>query len=590
MSRLLFNFARFKMTHHWKEAKPKAADRLRDSFRNISSEDLTQILDSHEAWVRTDGARGFPADLNHGDFRGHDFSRAMLDGADLTGARLEKANFSHSSLVKATLMGALLDGADLTGVNLSGADVTGLSGLETAVLQGADFTNARGVNGHAFAGQDLTGVTLPSALESFGGVRQVEEISRPAKSIFLSLIGACLYAWLTIGASSDANLIVNAASAPLPIIQAPVPMVGFFIAGPAILFVLYLYLHLYLARLWRELGALPAIFPNGRQLDHSIFPWLLNCLAPWHIKKLNERRQPAHWLQVGLSVFAAWVMAPLTLLGFWARQIPRHDGALSFYLLILLLACAGAGIYFYWQAEKALRKEPSWFGNKWREVSGALAGCILLLAFWVHSVAAFGGAGWQIDSFGLRTFAQLEGAALSASAAVQTFARQPTGTSRSKLWPGAVVGGRFEGRDFRNARAEGLFAANGKFNQADFYGADLYSTVFSGADLIQTTFTRAILSRSDLSDAVAIKADFTLAVLYRANLTRADFTGAVLRRADLREANFTAAILNGADLSDADLSSARGLTESQLSSACGNASTQLPAKFEEATLSPCASS
>ncbi len=578
------------MSHHWKDTKSRAADRLRGSYRKISSEDLQQILDSHEAWVRTDGARGFPADLNHVDLGGHDFSGVRLDGADLSAARLEKANFSYASLMNADITGASFDGANLTGVNLSGADVAGVRGLETAVLNGADFTAARGINGQVFAGQDLTGVTLPAALEIFVGVRQVEEVSKPAKSIFLAMIGACLYAWLAIGTASDANLVINAATSPLPIIQASVPIIGFFVAAPAILVILYLYLHLYLARLWQELGALPAVFPDGRQLDLSIFPWLLNCLVPWHVKRLKHRRQQTLWLQVGLSVFAAWVMVPLTLLGFWGRQVPRHDGALSLYLLSLLLLCVGAGVYFYRQAEGALRDEPSWFEQKWRELSGALAGAILLLAFWVHVVAAFGGAGWQVDSFGLRTFAHLEGAALSHSSEVQTFMAQRMGTGREKIWPGAVIGGRFGGRDLRNAQGEGLFAASGNFTQADFYGADLFSAVFTGADLIQTTLIRAVLSRSDLSEVTAIEADFTLAVLYRANLMRADLSGAIFRRADLRDANLTAANLTGADLSDTDLSSARGLTESQLSFACGNAATQLPPIFEGLSLSPCPSS
>lgn len=575
------------MTHHWRDAKPKAADRLNASFRKIPEDELRQVLNSHDTWVRTDGARGFPADLAHGDLSGQDFSGMRLDGADLSGARLERANFSGAFLKETNLKEAHLEKADLSGANFNGAFFGGARGLETADLTGADFTAVQGLSDQVFAGQDLTGVVLPGILETFGGVRQVDALSKPARSMFLGLMGACLYAWLVIGAATDSNLIVNAPGAPLPILQASVPLVGFFVLAPGLLFVLYLYLHLYLQRLWQELGALPAVFPDGRPLHLTVFPWLLTCLAPWHVGRLKERRAPTHWLQVALTVFAAWVMTPLTLFAFWARSLPRHDGVLSFYLLVLVLFSVGAGLYFYQQAERALRPEPSWFDRKWREIAGAVAASILLLAFWVHAVAAFGGGGWQIDTLGLRTFAHLEGAALSHISTVQPSVIKRAGVSRERAWPGAVIGASFEGRDFRNAQGAGMFAAMGHFNRADFYGADLYASVFAGADMIETRFTRAVLSRADFSDVTAIAANFTLAVLYRTNLSRADLSGANLARADLGEANLTAATLRGADISGANLSTARGVTQEQLRSACGDAATQLPPIFDDFSLPLC---
>ena len=65
---------------------------------------------------------------------------------------------------------------------------------------------------------------------------------------------------------------------------------------------------------------------------------------------------------------------------------------------------------------------------------------------------------------------------------------------------------------------------------------------------------------------------FSSATFSRANLTNATFVGTYLQGA-----NFAGATLTGANFSGAEMNHARGLTQRQLSGACGDPATTLPA-------------
>ena len=75
----------------------------------------------------------------------------------------------------------------------------------------------------------------------------------------------CVYAWLTIATTTDARLLTNSASSPLPIIQTEIPIALFYLAAPLLLVSFYVYLHLYLQSMWRGLATLPARFPSAPQ-------------------------------------------------------------------------------------------------------------------------------------------------------------------------------------------------------------------------------------------------------------------------------------------------------------------------------------
>ena len=112
--------------------------------------------------------------------------------------------------------------------------------------------------------------------------------------------------------------------------------------------------------------------------------------------------------------------------------------------------------------------------------------------------------------------------------------------------------------------------------QADLGNLTLKNRNLSRARLRQSDMSAAIMngtnfSGADLRDVNAYGALFTGANFIGADLTNATFVGAYLQGAKLSGAN-----LSGANFSGAEMDRASGLTQSQLSKACGDETTRLP--------------
>jgi uncharacterized protein YjbI with pentapeptide repeats len=112
--------------------------------------------------------------------------------------------------------------------------------------------------------------------------------------------------------------------------------------------------------------------------------------------------------------------------------------------------------------------------------------------------------------------------------------------------------------------------------QADFDYENISGLNLSGARLRQSDMSLSTADRTNFS-----RANLSLANMFGVRATGASFAGADLSQAVLvggyfSSANFRGANLTGANLSGADLAGARGLTQAQLSRACGDATTTLP--------------
>jgi uncharacterized protein YjbI with pentapeptide repeats len=100
---------------------------------------------------------------------------------------------------------------------------------------------------------------------------------------------------------------------------------------------------------------------------------------------------------------------------------------------------------------------------------------------------------------------------------------------------------------------------------------------FSGSRIRQSNMTVATADRANFRGA-----NLSLANLFGMRAGHADFTDANLEGATLvggyfGYARFGGAALTGANLSGAELTGATGLTQEQLNTACGDATTTLPA-------------
>jgi uncharacterized protein YjbI with pentapeptide repeats len=308
-----------------------------------NAEDVAELLEGVVAWNQWRASEATAPDLSGASLKGTDLSRHDLRGVDFRGADLRSVRFDESNLFGASLREANLQGADLRGAK---------GGLQTEQLAGAD----------------LTGAKLPEELTKlYDKLENVNNISESGRKLFLAVLAACLYSWLTIATTTDVNLITNRASSPLPIIQTSIPIVGFYWVAPLLLLCVYFYFHLYLQKLWEELGSLPAIFPDGRPLHSKIDPWLLNDLVRSHLPKLNVNRPFLSYFQLWISVLLAWWVVPITMFLFWGRYLPRTwTGVGTTFHVVFLVISLTAALCLYRLAVATLRgaeREPfQWKG------------------------------------------------------------------------------------------------------------------------------------------------------------------------------------------------------------------------------------
>ncbi len=625
-------------------------------LREVSAEELERILDAHKTSCETGGKDGEKADLSRTDLqgarlvsaklqgaylRGANLRGADLRGADLGGTNLQKANLAGANLQGAVLVDADLQGANLEYANLGGAqlrqanlqdtDLThatfewriiaegeGAGNLEAADLTGANLQNAdlsdaklsnvTGLLADKLAGANLSNANLPTDIAAFDGLDRVEEISRIARPIFIGILVCCVYSWLTIATTTDARLLSNSASSPLPIIGTEIPIAGFYWVAPILLLGVYVYLHLYLQRLWEGLADLPAVFPDGKPLNKEVYPWLLSGLVRAHFKRLKDERPLLSRLENWATIFLAWWIVPVTVLVFWGRYLPRHEWIGTGLHITLLVVSVGSAILLHRHAVRTLRRDVTAF--RWRRswsdlrtyqgaVAAGLGVVIALVSLgaiegdarrdWPAGPVVLGGvATWvptAFDRVGYRTFANLREADVSTKAANWWTAKDD---ERLDVIQGATL----QGRDLRNADATRAFLVKADLRRANLQGTDLEEANLQGANFFGAKLQGANIFDADLQGAYLLGArlqgaDLRVADLQAANLIGANLEGAHLASANLQGADLSTANLQGADLSLADLTKAKNLTREQLDETCGDDKTTLPDYLADYQMKPC---
>ncbi len=208
-----------------------------------------------------------------------------------------------------------------------------------------------------FAGADLSGTTFgDSSLDFEQPLKVVEEASKNARKIFVSVLVGCAYSVLTLATTSGAGGSDNN-SITLPILQTPVPMVWFYWGAPVVLLSMFVYFHLYLQTLWEALADLPAFFPDGRPADKKVYPWLLNGLVRFHFKLLRDDCLPRlAFLKRFIPSLLAWWAVPITLLVFLTQQPIADRWGWGWQLVLASGSLVLAG-YFQLLAWKTLQQD-----------------------------------------------------------------------------------------------------------------------------------------------------------------------------------------------------------------------------------------
>jgi uncharacterized protein YjbI with pentapeptide repeats len=471
-------------------------------------------------------------------------------------------DLSNSDLSHCNLRGTFLRDIKFAAANFFETD------LREADLRGADLSGAKGsLLGRQLAGADLTGAKLPEPLANlYDKLGSVSDISDSAKKLFLALLAACLYSWLTIPTTKDVDLFTNGGSLPLPVIQTAIPIVGFYIVAPLILLCSYFYFHFYLQKLWEELATLPAVFTDGRPLYARADPWLFNDLVRAHFPRLKEGRPFLSYFQQWISILLAWWMVPVTLLLFWGRFLPRHDLFWTIVLAVLLALSIVSAIRLYQLASSTLRGEIRLSAGESARTLKPYVSALLVCIFAGFFITVSLGAIYEIPAWTpawknecchnprtwvpiamhmlhYDTFTYLRGAELSVKPPVWT------GTDDGEL--DRVKGIDLRDRDLRYSYAPASFLVQARLARCDLSDAFLPS-----ADLRKADANHANLARADLRIAHLNGTDLRFISLTQANLIGADLSGAVMQHANLSRADLTDTKLIGADFGDSNLDQA----------------------------------
>lgn len=581
----------------------------------ISLLELAEVLDQHKAWAESGGENGQRADLS-----GVNLSNADLTGVNLQGAVLRRVNLSGADLSMANLRGANLMQADLCNANLLGTELRG------ADLMGAVLYGAEGLWVGRLGGANLFDALLPESIAAVDSAKAIDQATKVGRFFYFLMLGICAACGLLIAFTTDVRLIVDGPALPIGRFGKVLPMSGFYLGAPLLLFFLYLRFHFLLLSLWGNMAALPAVFPDGQTLERD-GAWYLMGLARWHFRWTREARSAFSMLELVLAAALAYWVVPATLFFFWLRYLVRQDfrGTLLHALLLTLSVASATAIPTI--VSRVLRPgelQKHKAKNIFRMVllgtrAAMVAGCLLLvISFGVSRGLPSGRdvaphrsqadirrwAAETLQSVGYRPYAELTEATLSGP-------RPHWNLTEENL--ADVPGAHLNQMNLRFARAYRVFLVNAKLwranlegaylSEADLRGANLREVILRDANLdralashtmlVSTDATRANLTATDLryadfsygnlQDATLTNAKLSNASLYSANLRNTQMLRVDLSRSDLRDTKVDQSLLSFANLEQTDLSSS-SLTGAILTGAQMKGTILLDAKLNGADL------
>jgi uncharacterized protein YjbI with pentapeptide repeats len=510
-----------------------------EEYTAFSSETLEDILSAHQKWLDSEGKLGTRANLRGVnlkwiDLHGKNLRLALLEGANLQFAQLKRTNLIDSS------------------------------------LENADLSDAKGLLEEQLAGSNLTAAKLPPHISNFESLNRITDLIKNCKHLQITIILACLYSWLTIATTTDARLLTNSISSPLPIIQTEIPIASFFLVTPFLLLCLYFWFHVSLQECWRSLSQLPAFFPDGKSLDEKVYPWIIEGLLRENFSLLKVKTQSFTWLKVKIFKILAWYLVPITIFLFWERYLSSREKYGTILLSGLFLCTMLFGVYSYRLAISTLNHNPPAFFFNWKiyiPFKTSFGSISILIIFVVTT---------SFMAFGERPIGLLYLVKNYAILVEEDVSIKP------ENWDGKetslVKGANLAGKDLQNALAQKAF-----FVQADLRQANLRGAKIAGANFQNANLSGANLEKVDAGWGENNKVFFKTEVLIRGiinlnkiiesnsgNLDNANVEktirnildgnydlGANFHKANLSSANLQESVLVFSNFQDADLSSAK---------------------------------
>jgi uncharacterized protein YjbI with pentapeptide repeats len=544
-------------TQTLQEQEPAAPElTAEESLAGISLLELAEVLDQHRIWVESGGETGAKADLC-----GVNLSKADLTGVNLQGASLHRTNLSGADLSMANLRGASLVQADLRDAHLLGTELRG------ANLMGANLYGAEGVWVGRLGGTNLFDAILPETVAAFDSSKAIADATQVARWFYFLMLTASAICCLLIAFTSDVRLVLNASAIPVPHAGNVLPMVGFYLGGPILLFVAYLRFHFVLLRLWGSMAALPATFQDGQTLEKD-GPWYLMGMVRRHFRWTRDGRSSFAVLEAVVSIALAYWVVPTTLLLFWLRYLVLQDfrgtllQAVLFTLSIATATCVPTIVARVLRPGDPLRQNSkNLLRIGFSATRAALAAGCMLLALSIgviRGIPADGDAAPERSQASVRRWAsqvfQSVGYRPYADLTETTLSPLPARGNWSEEGLAAVQGARLNQVDLRFARAYRAFLVNARLWRGNLEGAYLSEADLRGANLREVILRDAILDRAQIGHATLVSVDAK-----NANLAAADLRGADLSYANFENAKLSNAKLPGASLYGVNLRNAQML-------------------------------
>ncbi len=390
----------------------------------------------------------------------------------------------------------------------------------------------------------------------------IAEIARSAGATLFSFLTVSLYFAVALAAHRDADFFAAGVGTRLPVLGIEIPTELFFLGAPFFILIVFVYLQVYLVKLWFALAAAPAIIPTGdfpdRSLDQAIYPWIIiDAVLRW---KHSLFRRPLGWLASLGALLVGWLLAPFLIGAFWVRSMPYHHEGLTIALGVLFWM----SVVVAWSSRRlALRvvagKTYSAGPFMWL-VGVPLLLFVTLLSWSTTEAGLLQGDGRTRLPAHCKAHSLLDGV----DCLVADFARNGdnallvpaalSGASLSRL-PSNYLPRDLAYKDFRHAFI---------VRQRDEFGSSWREQFPDGK--WEPAMEREFEARRAAQHRLVMRRDLQAADLRRADLSRANVVAASLVGGRLSRANLQFANLEGADLSKADLTFAI-VSNTQLASA-----------------------
>ncbi len=575
---------------------PSASDthvELQSSER-VDLLEFAEALDQHRLWVETAGQEG-----TRGDFSGANLSDADLTGVNLQGASMQKTILRGADLSMANFRGANLAEADLRESNLLGAEFSG------ANLMGANLYLAEGLWAGRLGGTNLFDATLPEGVASQDGGKTITQSTQSARWFYLLVISLCAATSVLVALTTDVRLLLDKAALPIDRIPNFLPLQGFYLGAPLLLTVLYLRLQFLLLRLWGSMGALPAVFPDGRTPEKDGSWYLMGPIRP-NLRWSRDPRSPLALLESFIAKLLIYWAVPATISFIWLRYLVMQDYRGTLLQVFLFTLAAGAACGLPRVVARVLRP------GDWTDETTAIfmkdvlstlrapvAVGFLLFALSLGVIHGLPcdptirpdvGRGdprrWAATAFrivGFRPFADITEESIASPAAKDdakdsnardSNAGEGTGPrlnemtlrfargyradfQNARMWRANLEGASLSEADFRGVNLREGILRSAKLDRLQAAKANLVSVDAQGANLSGGDFRNADLSFANMEGVTLTTANLSRASLYSANLRRANLLRADLSHADFRDVKLEEAILSLAVLEETDMSAAK---------------------------------